>query len=155
MSTEAGTEAGAGIDLQVSLVAAIGGLTQALKQEAHWRRRQMEVIRQVPIVTGQLTSGIAYDQPDQLQAKTGFMWSVRRLTCQGFTAGTVTTYRNSTAGEVIAPFPNAASFTYGRGEILLNPGDKMIFLAAGLTGTAQVYGSADCFEEWYLPFYLG
>ncbi|HXL59367.1 MAG TPA: hypothetical protein VN959_01620, partial [Mycobacterium sp.] len=84
-----------------------------------------------------------------------YIWGIRRLTANGFTAGTVTAYRNSSAGEPIMPFPVPAVNTIGRGELLLMPGDRIVWGATGITGTVSYWGVADCFESWYLPYYLG
>ena len=41
--------------------------------------------------------------------------------------------------------------------MLIHPGSQLIFsaLASGITGTIQIYGAADMFESWYLPYYIG
>jgi hypothetical protein len=90
-----------------------------------------------------------------MQAKTGFIWSIRRITAVGFSGGTVTAYRNSLTGEPVMPFAVAAVNTIGRGELLLMSGDRLVWQAMGITGTVTVYGVADCFESWFLPFYIG
>ena len=60
-------------------------------------------------------------------------------------------------GEPVAPFPQEGVFTFGKGELLIHPGSQLIFsaLASGITGTIQIYGAADMFESWYLPYYIG
>jgi hypothetical protein len=151
-------------NLSAQLTASIMGLTAAMKREADWRQRQMGVIRQVPFVGTITLSGGAGtdDQPDKLQAKPGFVWSIRRLTAgstaNGWSAGSVTAFRNSAAGEPLMPFPVPAVNTIARGELLLMPGDRVVWSATGitLTGSALPYwGVADCMESWYLPYYLG
>lgn len=145
------------IDFSAQIAASLDGLTAALTREASWRQRQMTVIRQIPFAGSITLSGGAGtdDQPDKLQAKTGYIWSVRRITSTGFTAGTVTAYRNSAAGEPVMPFPVPAVNTIGRGELLLMPGDRLVWGATGISGTVSYWGVADCFESWYLPYYIG
>lgn len=149
----------AGIELDVSaqVSASLGSIAQALRAEADHRQRMATAIRQVPFAGSvPLTGGAGtYDAADQLQAKTGYFWSIRRLTVQGFTAGSVTAYRNSAAGEPVMPFPAPAVNTIGRGELLLMPGDRLVFSATGITGSVTFWGVADCFESWYLPHYIG
>jgi hypothetical protein len=148
-----------GIDLELNarLCASLDGVAASLGREDAWRQKIARAITQVPFAGTITLSGGAGtdDQPDKLQAKTGFIWSVRRLTANGYSAGTVTAYRNSTTGEPVMPFPVAAVNTIGRGELLLMPGDRLVWGATGITGTVQYWGVADCFESWFLPFYIG
>lgn len=147
----------AGLDIQASLSASISSLTAAMAREQAWREKITRGLTQIPFAGSVAISGGngTYDQADQLQAKAGFIWSIRRLTVQGFSAGTVTAYRNSTSGEPILPFPVPAVNTIGKGELLLMPNDRLVWLAAGISGTVTFWGVADCFESWYLPFYIG
>jgi len=151
------TTPGLEIDFSARIAASLDGIAAALTREQQWRQRQMQVIRQIPFAGSITLAGGAGtdDQPDKLQAKTGYIWGIRRLTANGFTAGTVTAYRNSSAGEPIMPFPVPAVNTIGRGELLLMPGDRIVWGATGITGTVSYWGVADCFESWYLPYYLG
>ena len=144
------------IDFSARLCASLDGMTAVMERERNWRQRVAQAITQVPFAGSITLSGGAgsYDQPDQLSAKTGYIWGIRRLTVQGFTAGSVIAYRNSAAGEPVMPFPVPAVNTIGRGEELLMPGDRLVWAAAGITGTVTFWGVADCFESWYLPFYL-
>ena len=95
------------------------------------------------------------DMPDSLAAKTGFYWSVRRLTAVGWSAGSVTVFADSVVGEPLAPFPAPAVLTFGRGELLLNPGSRLVVSATGITGSVQLWGKADCFPTWMLARYMG
>jgi hypothetical protein len=72
-----------------------------------------------------------------------------------FTAGSVNTYVDNTAGEPICPFPAAAVNTFGKGEQLMNPMSRIAVVATGITGTVQIWGAADQFETWLLPWYMG
>jgi hypothetical protein len=151
------TMPGMEINFAAQISASLDGLTRALDREAAWREKQAQVIRQVPFAGAiTLTAGAGTDdQPDKLRAMPGYIWGIRRITAQGFTAGSVTVYRNSTTGEPVMPFPVPAVNTIGRGEILLMPGDRMVWSATGITGTVSYWGVADCFESWFLPYYIG
>lgn len=150
-------------DLSVSLSAALGGLaTQIgrlgarLDRESAFRQQAMEAFRQVPfIINVPLVAGAATINPAPAGPDTGYYWSIRRLAAVGFTAGTVNTYVDNTGGEPIVPFPQSAVFTFGKGEQLINPNSNIAIVAAGITGTVQIWGRADQFESWLLPWYLG
>jgi hypothetical protein len=151
------TTPGLEIDFTARIAASLNGVAGALSAEAQWRQKCARALSQVPFWgTVNLTAGNGTeDQPDKLQAKTGYIWGIRRLTIQGYSAGTVTAYRNSALGEPVLPFPVPAVNTIGRGELLLMPGDRLVFSATGITGTVNYWGVADCLESWFLPFYIG
>lgn len=118
---------------------------------------------QIPISAG---AGV-YQMNDLLMPKAGYMWSVRRLTASGYTAGSVIAYKGGaivggayTGGGDPFPFSAAGALTIGRGELLLDQGDALVFVATGITlsagvGGIQINGAADCFERWKLPDYIG
>ena len=133
-------------------------------------RRLAEEMYQIPIVVPILPivggSGVLQIM-DPSGPNTGYYWSVRRITAQGFTAGTVTAYRNPTVvggaivgnPEIIPSFTQQGTNTFGRGEVLLNPNDWIGWSASGITLAAgyagvQIQGTADCFPSWLLPEYL-
>jgi hypothetical protein len=161
-------ETGLSLDLTAQLAVSLDNLAGAIDRDMRARQRQMEVIRQIPFAGAiGIAGGVGvYDQPDALQAKTGYIWDIRRLTVNGFSAGTVTAYRNGAMnpatglnpGEVLVPYPAAAVNTFAKASMLLMPGDRVCFGATGITAaTSQVqfWGVASCFQEWYLPYYLG
>lgn len=117
---------------------------------------------QVPLVAG---NG-AYQMNDFLMPKAGYMWSVRRITASGYSAGSVVVYKGGnvvggtyTGGGDPIPFSTAGANTLGRGEFLLDQGDALVIVCTGitlLTGFAgvQITGAADCFKRELLPDYL-
>ena len=116
-----------------------------------------------------LSSGAGATQfPDTLGPASGFYWCVRRLSVQGYTAGSVTVYKNAPpvggaiigTPEVFLPVPQAGNFYLGKSEGMLNPTDALSISATGITlatGYAgiQVNGTADCFPASLLWSYLG
>jgi hypothetical protein len=138
--------------------------TEAAELDQTARRlRLMGELHQVPLNPPVLvpvgsTSG-TLQLADLLSPKTGFHWSLRRLSAWGFTAGTVTVFKNANGGEIVFVFPSAGTYTFGRGEILLEPNAQLVFSASGVTLAAnsvglQVGGAADCMPSWLLPDYL-
>jgi hypothetical protein len=139
-----------------NLATRVGGLSDRYDQSLRQRARAAQVIRQVPfIINVPLTAGAATINPTSAGPDTGYYWSIRKLAAVGFTAGTVNTYIDNTGGEPIVPFPVAAVNTFGKMEQLLNPNSSVAVVAAGITGTVQIWGRADQFETWALPWYMG
>lgn len=153
-------------------IAARIGATGRAAVEAEGSNRRARIAQylfQVPlscIVT--ITAGAGAAQfPDTMGPGAGYYWNIRRLSVQGFTAGSVIVYKNAPpvggvvvgTPEVFVPFPQAGTATLGRGEGLLNPTDALTISGTGITvatGYAglQVNGVADCFPAWLLPDYL-
>jgi hypothetical protein len=139
---------------------------------AERRRRMFTRMHQVPIIVPPLVpntgNGVIFGQ-DAMGPNTGFHWSIRRLAATGWTAGTVIVYRNAIqtgfganaalTGEQLFTFPTVGTYTFGRGEMLLEPDDSLLIACSGVTlaagaGNIAVQGSADQFESWLLPDYL-
>lgn len=133
----------------------LGRVADGLQAAERYRVRCMGALQRVPVVSTVVEGSGTIDQPDALGAKTGYYWSIRRLTCYGFSAGLVTVYRNIAGGEPLVPYPQTGVATFGRGEMMLAPGERMIAVGTGITGSFQLVGEADCFESWYLPEYVG
>jgi hypothetical protein len=113
--------------------------------------RQVPLFMPVPLSSGagQFTGLIGVQGPPA-----GWYWSLRRLTAQGFTAGTVVVYENSVNGETLFPFAQAGTLTAGRGEELMTPQSYLVVAASGITGTVTLFGRADAVPDWYLSRYL-
>src|SRR5580658_1959559 len=172
----AGLDTGIGIDLSVfgSIGESLSRMASMMENRENRRRKLFEQLHQVPITCPDIpiNSGAGVLQmPDTLSPKAGYMWSIRRLAATGFTAGTVLGYKNgfvtgnganavANGGEAVAPFSQAEVLTFGRGELLLDQNDQLIWTAASITlsvaGSSgiQIGGAADCFERWLLPEYL-
>lgn len=157
-------EIDAGLSFTASLdglTRAIGGLCDRMDRENRMKQLANQAFRQAPIVINvPLTTGAANLNPTTIGPDIGYYWSIRRLAATGFTAGTVTVFIDNTAGEPIATFPAPASAvpvisTWGKGMQLLHPGSSLAILATGITGTVQLWGQADQFENWLTPWYFG
>lgn len=125
-----------------------------------WTKRG-EVVFQAPLY-GQLAAG-SYPSNDganstnsNLSTDRGLVYSVRRLSATGFTAGTVIAYINAIEPIATWVFGAAADPTrvYAKGAMLLQPGDRITLGGTGITGQANIFGVADAFPTWYLPEYL-
>lgn len=138
------------------LTAAVNGLNRRMDAREALKQRASQAFRQAPfIINVPLTAGAATINPTTTGPDTGYYWSIRKLCAVNFTAGTVNVYVDNTGGEPIVPFPSAGVFTFGKGEQLLHPSSNIAVVAAGITGTVQIWGTADIFESWLLPWYIG
>jgi hypothetical protein len=161
-SVLAGTDDGlAAIGARFSVAAGLGigqGAAGALDGVFAGQRLPPNPVRQVPLFIpvplsggdGTFTGLIGYQGPP-----IGYYWSIRRLTAQGFTAGTVIVYESSVDGETLFPFPQAGTLTASRGEEMLHPQSYIVVQASGITGTVTLFGAADAVPDWYLSRYLG
>ena len=156
---------GADLGVFASIGASLGRVASMMEDRERRRHKLFEQLHQVPIGPQQITLTAGAGNLQLLEMfgpKAGYMWSVRRLTAQGYTAGAVTAWKNGAVvgatfagGEPVAPFAAAGVLTFGRGELLLDQNDQLIFTATGITGSVTIYGAADNFERWLLPDYLG
>ena len=150
-------------DLNVSLAASLDGLAQAvnglhngISKANRLRQRAAEQFRQVPfIINVPLSSGAATINASDAGPNLGFYWSVRKFAAVGFSAGTVNTYIDNTGGEPLVFFAAAGVQTFGKGHLLIHPNSNIAIAAASITGTVQLWGTADQFEHWMLPWYMG
>lgn len=150
------TSPGAEIDVTARLTASLNGVAAMIDRANQYAGFCGKAeVQQVPLTAPQANAAGIIDYPDLLAVKTGYYWSVRRLALSGFTAGTALVCLNGVGGEPVAAFAQAAVFTFGRGELLMHPGDRLVVAATGITGTVQLNGAADCFLSWYLPWYIG
>lgn len=133
-----------GAELLVSLTDKVGAIHDRVM------KHPKEVVYQTPLAFQFTANGTNIEL--DLYPTRGNCWSIRRLTVFGFTAGTVNVYFD--AIEPVAPFPVPAVNTYGRGELLLMPGQRLTANVAGLAGTGLLFGVADEFPHWYLSEYL-
>lgn len=149
------------LDIGLQLLASVETLSTQLAKQEYQDQQRAQAFRQIPLTAPQATaSPWIIDYPDTLKAKTGYFWSIRRLTLSGFSAGTAIAYingataGNTVVGEPAAFFTAAGSQYFARGTILLHPDDRLIIQGTGITGVVQVNGAADCFEQRYLPDYI-
>jgi hypothetical protein len=126
------------------------------------RRRQnllWDAVHEVPVPTQQIAGNGTIDVPQLLGPSGGYWWDVTRLTAAGFSAGTVTVYKNAVAdGNQLPSFPQAGVVTFGR-RMLLGPKERLLFVTAGITlnpGAAGVSVGGDAIQvaSWALPDYL-
>ena len=143
--------AAAGASLEVTL----GRIADRMDREDRRQRRLDQLLHPEPI-TGviPLSAGAGtLDQPDMYGPRDGYWWDVRRITVDGFTAGTVAVYRNNVNTAKIANFTQAGEWTWS-GQMMLRMRERLLFVATGITGSVQVDGDAFAISAQVLADYL-
>lgn len=143
---------GAEVDLDVSLAAALGQTAEACtglaREMGHARRRRAELNQKlmpldIDLQPVQLVAGAGVlDQPRLLAPPMGWTWQLDGLVAQGFTAGTVQVfltsgYANAGQGVNVFTFTSAGQF-YQRHFRFIRYGQRLVFVASGITGTVAV-----------------
>ena len=148
---------GFSVQAMAELSANVGAMAAAIRDQADRQQRLWSAIRPIPgIAVPAITSssGTA-DYPELLAPRTGYWWDVKSVTCATFTAGSVNLYAGQQAdSELRFVFPTAGTYTFGTGQLLVPPGQRLIFTAVSVTG--NVTPSLTVFEiaAWALPAYL-
>ena len=146
---------GAGIELMLGRVAdTLDRLDRREQQLQQW----WQDLHPAPILTQALTgspaAGATIDVIDRTQVKDSYWWDVRRLSCWGFTAGSVNVFLNDPNGEQIASFPQAGQWSWG-GQLLMAPRDRLVaVVASNITGSVFFAGQVIEVASTILPQYL-
>jgi hypothetical protein len=102
------------------------------------------------------------DVPQLFGPQVGVMWDIHGISATGFTAGTVSAWVNMpaitgpgvNAGALRAPFPQAGLSNWGKGQNPLRHGERLVFVAAGITGQAIIALNVTAVTEPYWSKYL-
>jgi hypothetical protein len=137
----AGAEVGGlGIELAAQLGAAVGGLAAEMRATRERRERLNQMIMPLNIDLQAIPASGVLDVPNLLGPLQGWTWQLDAMGAQGFTAGTIGVFENSTAGLELFTFPSAGTF-YQRHFRYLRYGQRLIFQATGITGSPAIWVS--------------
>jgi hypothetical protein len=80
------------------------------------------------------------DQPNLLGPRTGQVWSIHRIGLWGMTgtSNVINIFLDNVGGDQVATVTGAGSLFYGKAQLLLTPGHRLVFQASSITGVAQV-----------------
>jgi hypothetical protein len=134
-------DGGIAFDFSAGLQASIGSLTDEMKAWRSGRQRLAQAVHPfvIPGIPLSLSTGAGtLNQPNILSPRTGKFWDIRRISCTGYTAGTVTCYLNSTSGDIVALFASAGVLLNGKAQLLIGANDLLVFGAASITGTVTI-----------------
>lgn len=131
----------------------------AAQTQAAYRQlaRSVKYLRLTPQSTAVKNSAFVLDGTTlSTGPREGFVWTVRRLGVAGLTAGptpdVANLYRNGTTGLPAWQFNgNNFIYTFGKGEMLLLPGETLSLVSLGTiaaTGQVTLFGDAvECAAE--------
>jgi hypothetical protein len=133
----------------------LGRVAAALDRQEARHRRLSQLVSPAPFIGAVLlTAGAGTtDQRDRYGPMDGYFWDLRRITVDGFTAGSVAVYVNDTNTARVANFTQAGDFTWSAQRFLFAR-DRLIFVATGITGTVQFTGDAIAVSMQLYPEYV-
>jgi len=123
--------------LEVQLSGGIRRIERALARHPALTGDLNQLIYPVNLPPLQIGSAGLLDLPDMLGPKLGKWWELFYVVAYGYSAGTVTVYRNSSLGEELFSFSSAGIWEPSH-RYLQGASDRLVFTASGLTGTASV-----------------
>jgi hypothetical protein len=152
---QAGAEADAGLHV------AVGRLVTAMEAQ---RRADLTAaediwVVDVPAHAMPLSGGAGtLDVPNELGPRDGYAWAVHWMAAAGFTAGTVNLYLgtpDTVAGSNQRfTFVQAGVWEPPKTATILLPGNRMVFVASGVTGNVVVSGQVTQMKLHMLPRFL-
>lgn len=146
-----------GLQLMANLNLAIGRLSDQMEEEKQRGANLALAVRPIPgIAVPQITTanGTA-DYPELLAPRAGYWWDVKSVTAATFSAGTVNLYAGAKTDSTLRfVFVTSGTFTFGTGQLLVPPGQRLIFTAVSVTGNVTPSLSVIEVADWALPSYL-
>lgn len=146
-----------GVQLQVQLTAAVTSLAGELKRANDYQEQLAQNVQYVSnIPLGTITaSGVPLDLPTVMGPRTGQCWEVRRMTAATFSGGTVSFYRDAVAdSNLVMEFNTPGIVLLGGGQLILQPGERLVAEAGGLAGVATLSIAVIQIGQPWLPAYL-
>jgi hypothetical protein len=143
----AGAEAGGiGVELATRIGVAVGELAGEMRATRERRARLNAMIMPLNIDLQPIPASGTLDQPRLLGPPFGWTWQLDSMGAQGFSAGTIGVFENSTSGIEIFNFTSAGTF-FQRHFRYLRGGSRLIFQATGITGSPAVWVSGVAFMD--------
>jgi len=143
---------GLGAGVAATLEVSLGRVVAALDRQERRHARLNQLLHLEPIVASLAASG-TIDQPDMYGPRDGYWWDLRSVVASGWSAGTVTMYVNDKNSAVQAQWSVPGENDWS-GQKWLAPRDRLIFVAAGITGSVQIQGWAIAVSQQVLAEYL-
>jgi hypothetical protein len=153
------TGGGGGLSLSAvaELSASVGRMAAELESQAARQRALWAAVRPIPgIAVPPITaSGGTADYPELLAPREGYWWDVKTATAATFTAGSVNLYAGGQSDSTLRyVFTAAGTYAFGTAQLLVPPGQRLIFTAVGVTGNVTPSLTVIEIAAWALPAYL-
>jgi hypothetical protein len=146
-----------GLQVMANLNLSVGRMADEVRASRERDAKLAEGVRPIPgIAVPQITTstGIA-DYPELLSPRSGYWWDVKTATAATFTGGTVNLYAGAQTDSTLRyVFTSAGTFAFGTGQLLVPPGQRLIFVAVSTTGNVTPSLSVIEVASWALPAYL-
>ena len=146
-----------GLQLMASLNLAIGKLSEQIEQQRADGIKLAQSVRPIPGITVPqitTTNGTA-DYPELLAPRRGYWWDVKSITAATFTAGSVNLYAGASSDSTLRyVFTSAGTYAFGTAQLLVPPGQRLIFTAVAVTGNVSPSLSVVEVADWALASYL-
>ena len=141
-----GTATGPSLKMLVELTATLGRVAKALENQQARQQRLWTLCRAIPgVPVGQLTAASTWlAQPSLTGPRDGYWWDIHLLVAATFTGGAVNVYRsgggtNQPDISLVGGFTSAGYLTYGKAQLMISPGQYLIFGSSStFTGTANI-----------------
>jgi hypothetical protein len=146
-----------GLQLMANLNLSIGRMADEVRATRERDAKLAEGVRPIPgIAVPQITtSGGTADYPELLSPRSGYWWDVKTVTAATFTGGTVSLYAGGQSDSTLRfVFTTSGTFAFGTGQLLVPPGQRLIFVASSVTGSVTPSLSVIEVASWALPAYL-
>lgn len=136
-------QAGAGFELMARLSASVDGLAGELKSDRDRRDRLSQLIQpfsipSIAVPYGGATPGNGVgntDVPNMLGPRSGQVWDVHQISTTGWATGTMSVFLDAVNGTLVAQFSAApAVLNFGKGQLLITAGSRLIIVGAAATG---------------------
>lgn len=148
------TDEGLSFQFMAGLTASIEGLAAQMENDRAERQCIAQAIHPFKVPGIPVPSSGTLDQPNLLGPRTGQYWDIHRISCTGFSAGSVTAYLNSAFGDEVETFAAAGIIKYGKAQQMLTAGDRLVFVATGITGSVVVSFGGTEIAAPYIGYYL-
>jgi len=157
---EAGFQAQAGravggAEADAGLHVAVGRLAAAVERQVAQQALITRAVHPIAVPAAAIAGNGTIDDPMKFGPRDGYAWDMKRVTAASFTAGTVAVYKNAVAdANQLFTFTSAGTWWITGNDMILMPGDRLLFVGAGITGNITISGDAIQVELAWLGAYL-
>lgn len=154
-------DSGAGLDVWANIGVQLGRVAGLLEADRRDRILAYQNMHTAPLtapplpLTAAVNGSGTLDVPDLLGPKKGYCWAIHWVAAASFTVGTVNVYIGPQGDQNLRfVFPSAGVWEPPRTSTILNHGDRLVFVATGITGAVTISGQVTEMTADQLPSFL-